>query len=183
MPWDICGMFGLQLPVVYSNSYSPPFFLLSSSFFSPFSPLLLNHYPYSLSSFTDHPLYWRKRSLWWFYQTPPPPPASHKDPFPWILPLVMSSLVAVQVEEGEARMVVSVCSCSMAGAEGCSLYKRMVVENPGQGVFYSSYRTMGYWIWGSFPSESCVLTHIYVYLLTQCVHIHISRAHKNGRLE
>ena len=51
--------------------------------------------------------------------------------------------MAVQVEEGEARMVVSVYSCGRIGAEGCFLYKRMVVENSGQGVFYSSYRTMG----------------------------------------
>ena len=49
------------------------------------------------------------KNLLWFYQMPPPPPASHTDPSPWILPLVMSSLVAVQVEKGTVKMMVSVC--------------------------------------------------------------------------
>ena len=39
--------------------------------------------------------------------------------------------MAVQVEEGEAKMVVSVCSCGMAEVEGCSFYKKMVLENSG----------------------------------------------------
>ena len=40
---------------------------------------------------------------------PPPPPASHTDPSPWILPLVMSSLETVQVEKGGIKMMVSFC--------------------------------------------------------------------------
>ena len=53
--------------------------------------------------------------------------------------------MAVQVEEGGPRMMVSICSCGrigITGTEGVSLYKKTVVEDSGQCVFHSSYKTM-----------------------------------------